>query len=131
MFDVDTPTLASATISIADGFIATDQLFVNLTDDGSGHFITSDGETTNITAAKQCVRHPDAGGSGLALALAIGPRCGLLQIDGRRPDGGGGNSDRTIAWTVNDGTLDSQTPNTDPDNLVNATILHFDSTRRQ
>jgi hypothetical protein len=56
----------SATISIADGSIATDQLFVNLTDDGSGHFITSDGETTSIAGAEQCIRHLDAGGSGLA-----------------------------------------------------------------
>ena len=86
VFDVDTPTLASATISIADGSIATDQLFVNLTDDGSGHFITSDGETTSIAGAEQCIRHLDAGGSGPALALAIGSRCGLLQVHGRRSE---------------------------------------------
>ena len=43
------------------------------------------------------------------------------------PSGGGSNTHRTITWTVNDGELNSPAPNTDPDNLVNATILHFDS----
>src|ERR1051325_4376611 len=33
---------------------------------------------------------------------------------------------RHISWQVNDGALNSQTPNPDPDNLVNETVLHFD-----
>src|SRR4029077_19212192 len=42
------------------------------------------------------------------------------------PSNGGTDPNRTITWQVNDGALNSQTPNTDPNNLVNATILHFD-----
>ena len=127
VFDVDTPTLASATISIADGFIASDELFVNLTDDGSGHFITSDGEATNITLQSNAsgtliLVGQDSLSHWQSVLDAVSYKSTAAD-----PTESGGNSDRTIAWTVNDGTLDSQTPNTDPDNLVNATILHFDS----
>ncbi len=42
------------------------------------------------------------------------------------PSNAGADPTRTITWKVNDGVLNSPTPNTDPNNLVNATILHFD-----
>ena len=132
VFDVDaTPPspltgLNSATISIANGFIATDQLFVNLTDDGSGHFITSDGETTSIT-----VQSNASGTLMLVGQDTLSHWQSILDAVSYKstaadPTSGGSNPHRTITWTVNDGDLNSQTPNTDPDNLVNTTILHFD-----
>src|SRR5205085_5970476 len=42
------------------------------------------------------------------------------------PSNGGANPTRNISWQVNDGALNSQTPNPDPNNLVNETVLHFD-----
>src|ERR1044072_3588968 len=52
VFDPDPPSpttaIAGTTIQIASGFLAGDQLFVNLALDGNGHFITPDLDSTNI-----------------------------------------------------------------------------------
>jgi hypothetical protein len=131
VFDVDATApspftgLNSATISIVNGFVATDQLFVNLTDDGSGHFITSDGETTSIT-----VQSNASGTLMLVGQDTLSHWQSILDAVSYKstaadPTSGGSNPHRTITWSANDGDLNSQTPNTDPDNLVITTILHF------
>ena len=131
VFDVDaTPPspltgLNSATISIANGFIATDQLFVNLTDDRQRPFHHPDGETTNITVQS------NASGTLTLVGQDTLPHWQSIldavsyKSTAADPTNGGANTNRTITWTVNDGELNSQTPNTDPDNFVNTTILHF------
>ena len=43
------------------------------------------------------------------------------------PSNGGISPTRSISWQVNDGALNSQTPNPDPNNLVSETVLHFDA----
>jgi hypothetical protein len=131
VFDIDaTPPspitgLASATIKIASGFLAGDALFVNLAT-SSGHFITPDGETTGISVQS------NAGGT---LVLSGNDTVSHYQqildavsynSSAGDPTNGGADSHRTITWQVNDGLLNSPTPNTDPDNLSSATILHFD-----
>ena len=130
VFDLDaTPPspltgLSSATITIANGFLATDQLFVNLLT-GSGHFITPDGEVTNIA-----VQNNASGTLVLAGQDTLAHWQSILDAvsytsAAADPTNGGANPNRTITWTVNDGALNSQTPNTDPNLLVNTTILHF------
>jgi Cadherin-like domain len=117
--------LNSATISIVNGFVATDELFVNLTDDGSGHFITPDAETTNITLQSNATGTLMLVGQDTLAHWQAVLDAVSYKSTAADPTGGGSNTHRTITWTVNDGALDSQTPNTDPDNLVNTTILHF------
>ena len=132
VFDVDaTPPspltgLAGATISIANGFLASDQLFVNLAT-SSGHFVTADNQTTNISVQSNAsgtlvlVGH-DTLSHWQSVLDAVSYKSTAAD-----PANGGANTHRTIIWTINDGALDSQAPNTDPDNLHNATILHFDA----
>jgi hypothetical protein len=119
VFDVDSPTLGGATIQIASGFVTTDQLFVNLaTDAGTGHLKTPDGVVTGISASYAAGTLMLTGSSSIqdyqAVLDAVSYRSTAAD-----PTNGGSNSHRTITWTVSDGSLNSQTPNTDPDNLVN------------
>ena len=127
-FDADTASLAGATIQIASGLLAGDQLFVNLaTDAGTGHLKTPDGVVTGISA------NYSAGTLTLSGASAIQDYQAVLDAVSYKstatdPTNAGANLHRSITWTVNDGSLNSQTPNTDPDNLVNSTILNFQAT---
>jgi hypothetical protein len=134
VFDIDaTPPstltgIASATIKIETGFFAGDQLFVNLPTSG-GFFIVDDGGgpvVTNISVASNALGQlvltgQDSVGHYQAVLDAVSYRS--IAVD---PSNGGLNPTRTISWVVNDGALNSQTPNLDENNLVNATILHFD-----
>ena len=131
VFDPDPPSpataIAGATIQIVNGFLAGDQLFVNLVPatNGSGHFITPDGVETNIAIQSS------AGGTLILSGQdSLSHYQSVLDAVSYRstatdPTNGGSNSHRTITWTVNDGSLNSQAPNSDPDNLVNTTILNF------
>ncbi|MGB9366692.1 MAG: FG-GAP-like repeat-containing protein [Xanthobacteraceae bacterium] len=124
-FDVDTPSLAGATIQIVSGFLAGDQLFVNLaTDAGTGHLKTPDGVVTGISASYTAGTLTLSGSSSIQDYQAVLDAISYKST-AADPTSGGSNSHRTITWTVNDGSLNSQPPNTDPDNLVNATILNF------
>jgi hypothetical protein len=117
--------LASATIKIASGFFAGDELFVNLATSG-GHFVTPDGDVTNISVQSDVLG---------ALILSGNDTVGHYQsvLDAvsyhstaADPSNGGISPTRSISWQVNDGALNSQTPNPDPNNLVSETVLHFD-----
>jgi VCBS repeat-containing protein len=115
----------SATIQIAN-FFAGDELFVNLPSSG-GHFLTGDGDPTNISASYA------AGTLTLSGVDSISHYQQILDAVSYRstaadPTNGGANPSRTITWQVNDGALNSQTPApTVGDNPpVNETVLHFD-----
>jgi hypothetical protein len=43
------------------------------------------------------------------------------------PSNGGANPTRSITWQVNDGALNSETPDPNPLTLLNTTILHFNA----
>jgi 6-phosphogluconolactonase (cycloisomerase 2 family) len=122
--------LASATITIASGFLAGDQLFVNLPTDGSGHFITPDTGTTDI------VVQSNAGGQ-LVLSGSGDPTDGqsvlayqeVLDAVAYRstavdPTNGGADQTRTITWKLSDGVLDNQAPSPP---LYPETTLGFNS----
>ena len=118
--------LASATIKIASGFFAGDELFVNLATSG-GHFVTPDGDTTNIAVQSNVLGMLVLSGND-----TVGHYQSVLDAvsyhsTAADPSNGGISPTRSISWQVNDGALDSQTPNPDPNNLVNETVLHFDT----
>ncbi|MGB9366363.1 MAG: FG-GAP-like repeat-containing protein [Xanthobacteraceae bacterium] len=134
VFDIDaTPPstltgIASATIKIESGFFAGDQLFVNLPTSG-GFFIVDDGGgpvVTNISVASNALGQLVLTGTDTTLHYQLVLDAVNYHSTAADPSNGGANPTRTISWVVNDGALNSQTPNLDPDNLVNATILHFD-----
>src|SRR5205085_707306 len=136
VFDVDATApsplqgLASATIKIESGFFPGDELFVNLaTDAGTGEFITPDGPT-HIKVQSNAL-------GTLVLTSTGSPHDSLTNwrevLDAvsyhstaADPTNGGINPSRNVSWQVNDGALNSQTPDPDPNNLVNETVLHFD-----
>ena len=127
-FDADSTSLAGATVQIASGFLAGDQLFVNLaTDVSTGRLKTPDGVVTGISASYALGTLTLSGSSSFQDYQAVLDAVSYNST-AADPTNGGGNSRRTITWTVNDGSLNSQTPNTDPDNLVNTTILTFQAT---
>jgi hypothetical protein len=133
VFDIDaTPPstltgLASATIKIVNGFLAGDQLFVNLaTDISTGHLKTPDGVVTGISASYALGTLTLSGSSSVQDYQSVLDAVSYTS-SAADPTNGGADTHRTITWTVNDGSLNSPAPNTNPDNLVNATILHFDA----
>src|SRR4029077_5472609 len=119
--------IASATIKIESGFFAGDQLFVNLPTSG-GFFIVDDGGpvVTNISVASNALGQMVLSGTDTTLHYQLVLDAVNYRSTAADPSNGGTDPNRTITWQVNDGALNSQTPNTDPNNLVNATILHFD-----
>jgi hypothetical protein len=135
VFDVDaTPPstlqgIASATVSISSGFFAGDQLFVNLPTSG-GFFIVDDGSgpvVTNISVTSNAAGTMVLGGTDTTQHYQDVLDAVNYRSTAADPSNGGADPSRTIEWRVNDGALNSQTPNPDPNNLVNATILHFDT----
>ena len=101
--------LASATIKIASGFFAGDELFVNLATSG-GHFVTPDGDTTNISVQSNVLgmlvlSGNDTAGHYQSVLDAIS-----YHSTAADPSNGGVNPSRNISWQVNDGALNSQTP---------------------
>jgi hypothetical protein len=134
VFDVDaTPPstlvgIASATIKIASGFFAGDELFVNLPTSG-GFFIVDDGTgpiVTNISVTSNAGGTLTLGGTDTTLHYQLVLDVVNYRSTAADPSNGGLNSHRDISWQVNDGALNSQTPNPDPNNLVSVTVLHFD-----
>jgi hypothetical protein len=116
----------SGTVQIASGFLAGDELFVNLTSSG-GHFVTPDGAPTNISASYA------AGTLTLSGTDTVADYQTVLDAVSYRstaadPSNGGADPNRTITWSVNDGVLNSQTPAPAVGNnpAVNETVLHFD-----
>lgn len=117
--------LASATIKIESGFFAGDELFVNLATSG-GHFVTPDGNPTNIAVQSNVLGMLVLSGND-----TVGHYQSVLDAvsyhsTAADPSNGGISPTRNISWQVNDGALNSQTPNPDPNNLVSETVLHFD-----
>ena len=134
VFDVDaTPPspnvgLASATVKIAVGFLAGDELFVNLPTAG-GFFRLDDDNglvTTNISVQSNVLGMLILSGNDTVSHYQSVLDAVSYHSTAADPSNGGADPTRTITWQVNDGQLDSQTPNPDPNNLVNATVLHFD-----
>ena len=132
VFDVDATLpspltgIAGATVQIASGFATTDQLFVKLAVNGSGHFIAPDGVITGISASYAAGTLTLSGASTVQDYQAVLDAVSYTS-SATDPTNGGANLHRTLTWTINDGSLNSRSPNTDPDNLVNTTILSFQS----
>jgi hypothetical protein len=131
VFDVDATApsplqgLASATIKIDSGFFAGDELFVNLATSG-GHFVTADGDTTNISVQSSVLGALILSGNDTVAHYQSVLDAVSYHSTAADPSNGGANPSRNISWQVNDGALNSQTPNPDPNNLVSETVLHFD-----
>ncbi len=129
-FDVDatppSPNVgwASATVTIATGFLAGDQLFVDLPTSG-GHFITPDTGTSNISVSSNAGGVLVLSGNDSVLAYQEVLDAVSFMSSAADPSNGGADPTRNITWQVNDGVLNSQTPSTDPNNPVNDTLLHF------
>ena len=117
--------LASATIKIESGFFAGDELFVNLATSG-GHFVTPDGDPTNISVQSNVLGTLILSGNDTVSHYQSVLDAVSYHSTAADPSNGGINPTRNISWQVNDGALNSQTPNPDPDNLVSETVLHFD-----
>ena len=117
--------LARATIKIDSGFFAGDELFVNLATSG-GHFVTPDGDTTNISVQSSVLGMLVLSGNDTAGHYQSVLDSVSYHSTAADPSNGGANPTRNISWLVNDGALNSQTPNPDPNHLVNETVLHFD-----
>ena len=131
VFDVDATApsplqgLASATVKVESGFFAGDELFVNLAISG-GHFVTPDGDTTNISVQSNVLGTLILSGNDTVSHYQSVLDAVSYHSTAADPSNGGANPSRNISWQVNDGALNSQTPNPDPNNLVNETVLHFD-----
>ncbi len=117
--------LASATIKIESGFFAGDELFVNLATSG-GHFVTPDGDTTNIAVQSNVLGMLVLSGNDTVGHYQSVLDAVAYHSTAADPSNGGINPTRNISWQVNDGALNSQTPNPDPNNPVSVTVLHFD-----
>jgi hypothetical protein len=115
-----------ATVQIADGFFAGDELFVNLPSSG-GHFLTADSDPTNISGSYAASTLTLSGVDSIQhyqeILDAVSYRSTAAD-----PSNAGANPNRTITWQVNDGALDSQTPApaVGDNPPVNETVLHFD-----
>src|SRR5262249_48646494 len=129
VFDIDATApstllgIASATIKIESGFFAGDQLFVNLPTSG-GFFIVDDGSgpvVTNISVASNALGQLVLSGQDTTFHYQAVLDAVNYRSIAADPSNGGLNPTRSISWVVNDGVLNSQTPNLDPDNLVSAT----------
>ena len=118
--------LASATIKIASGFFAGDELFVNLATSG-GHFVTPDGEPTNISVQSSALGALILSGNDTVAHYQSVLDALSYHSTAADPSNGGANPSRNISWQVNDGALNSQTPNPDPNNPVSETVLHFET----
>ncbi|MEA2876326.1 MAG: hypothetical protein QOF14_1522 [Hyphomicrobiales bacterium] len=122
--------IANATIKFDSAFLATDQLFVNLTTSG-GFFRVDDGNgglvTTNISVLSNAGGTMVLSGNDSVTHYQSVLDAVSYRSTAADPSNGGLNPTRTISWQVNDGLLNSQTPNPDPNNLVNETILHFNA----
>jgi hypothetical protein len=118
--------LASATIKIESGFLVTDQLFVNLATSG-GFFVTPDSDVTNISVQSNVAGTLILSGNDTVAHYQSVLDAVSYRSTAADPSNGGADPTRNISWQVNDGLLNSQTPNPDPNNLVNETILHFDA----
>ena len=117
--------LANATVKIESGFFAGDELFVNLPTTEA--FSYAGWGYDEYLDPEQRGRHADPDGSRFVANYQ-----GVLDAVSYRstapdPSNGGANPSRNISWVVNDGALNSQTPNQDPDNLINVTVLHFNA----
>jgi hypothetical protein len=111
--------LASANVSIAAGFLAGDELFVHL-GASAGHFVTPDGETTNIS-----VQNNVQGVLTLSGVDTVAHYQAILDAvsyhsTAADPSNSGADTTRRITWKVNDGVLDSHTP-------APETLLHIDT----
>jgi hypothetical protein len=113
--------LASATVKISAGFFAGDELFVNLASSG-GHFVTPDGDTTNISVQSNALGMLVLSGQDTVSHYQSILDAVSYHSTAADPSNGGADPNRTITWQVNDGVLSSATPGPD----FNETILHFD-----
>ena len=109
--------LASATITITSGFLASDELFVNLPTDGSGHFITPDTGITDIVVQSNSGGQLVLTGSGEPSqpALNVLAYQEVLEAVSYRststdPTNGGADPTRIISWQLSDGVLDNEAP---------------------
>jgi hypothetical protein len=121
--------IANATVKIESGFFAGDQLFVNLATSG-GFFIVDDGGgpvVTNISVLSNVAGTMVLSGTDTPLHYQLVLDAASYRSTTADPSNGGVDPTRNISWQVNDGLLNSQTPNPDPNNLVNETILHFNA----
>src|SRR4029079_10293801 len=110
--------LASATIQIESGFFAGDEPFVNLAT-SSGFFVTPDSDTTNISVQSNVAGTLILSGSDTVAHYQSVLDAVSYTSTAADPSNAGANPTRNISWQVNDGALNSQTPNPDPNNLVN------------
>ena len=115
VFDVDASApstllgLASATVHIARGFFAGDELFVNLPTSG-GHFITPDNVTTNISVQSDALGDLVLSGNDTVADHQAVLDAVSYHSTAADPSNGGSDLMRTITWEVNDGVLNSQIP---------------------
>jgi hypothetical protein len=110
------PGLVSATVTITAGFLAGDQLFVNLPTFG-GFFLTDDDDNPNTPAIVTNISvTSNAGGQ-----LVLGGQDSVLHYQevldavsysssAVDPTNAGADQTRTINWKVSDGALDNQAP---------------------
>ncbi len=126
--------IANATIKIESGFFAGDELFVNLPTSGGGFFqVDEDGDplttpvTTNIKVLSNALGQLVLSGNDTPAHYQLVLDAVSYRSTAVDPSNGGANPSRSISWVINDGALNSQTPNPDPDNLVNVTILRFNA----
>ena len=108
--------LASATIKIESGFFAGDELFVNLPTSG-GFFVVDDGSgpaTTNISVLSNVAGTLILSGNDTVTRYRLILDTVSYHSTAADPSNGGANPTRNISWQVNDGLLNSQTPNSGP-----------------
>ena len=91
-----------------------------------GHFVTPDGDTTNISVQSNVLGALILSGNDTVAHYQSVLDAVSYHSTAADPSNGGANPTRNISWQVNDGALNSQTPNPDPNNLVSETVLHFD-----
>jgi subtilisin-like proprotein convertase family protein len=111
-------------------FVLGDELKVNLPTSG-GFFIVDDGSgpiVTNISVQSNASGILILGGQDTTAHYQAVLDAVMYLSTAPDPSNGGAAPNRTITWQVSDGLLNSQTPNINPNNLVNATVLHFDQT---
>ncbi|TMJ01411.1 MAG: hypothetical protein E6G97_16135 [Alphaproteobacteria bacterium] len=116
--------IANATVKIQSGLLAGDQLFVNLTTDGGGHFITPDLVATGISGSYVAGTLTLTGNDSVSHYQSVLDAVSYKST-AADPTNGGTDTGRTITWSVNDGALNSAPPVADPNNPVNVTFLHF------
>ena len=117
--DIDSPTLAGATVTITAGAFAGDQFAVSLPTDGGGHFVTEVGNT-NISVASNAGGVLTLQGVDTPSNYQLVLRAVVYSSSSADPSNGGANPTRTIGWQLNDG--DSVNNLSDQP----TTLLHFD-----